>query len=254
MFTKLEQVKIISSFHQKTKPYGKHQNRLNHGFIFKVKGMTKYVFDNQTITIKEGEFIYIPKNASYEYFNLDDCNNLYTSINFEADIPLGKPTVYSFEDFSNKNFLVNHFSKTWKFASPAERLNCLSVFYNFLSHVIRLDSLKSKKVDKYFIIQPAVEYLKNRIYDKNLKIDKLHCLCGISSTYFRIIFKEIFNVNPQEYVLSNRLMHAKLIIENGDYNNIYEVAESVGFSDPLYFSKAYKKYFGFSPSKTIDFV
>jgi len=26
------------------------------------------------------------------------------------------------------------------------------------------------------------------------------------------------------------------------------IAYSVGFSDPLYFSKAFKKYFGFSPS------
>lgn len=64
------------------------------------------------------------------------------------------------------------------------------------------------------------------------------------------IFKKIYNTTPQEYVLSNRLSYAKQIIESKDYFSIYEVAKAVGFSDPLYFSKAYKKFYGFSPKKT----
>ena len=59
-------------------------------------------------------------------------------------------------------------------------------------------------------------------------------------------------MNPQEYVLSNRLSYAMHVIESGDFDNVYEVAKSVGFSDPLYFSKVFKKFYGFSPTKTIE--
>ena len=54
-------------------------------------------------------------------------------------------------------------------------------------------------------------------------------------------------MSPQEYVLNKRITHSKSIIESGDYDSIKELAESVGYSDPLYFSKAFKKAFGLSP-------
>lgn len=250
MFSNVEQIKIISSFNQKNKKYRKIQNRNCHGFIFRIKGDTNYVFNGETILVKEGDIIFIPKQSSYEYFTLGEDDCYYTSINFEADIVNAKPTVYRLEDYPNKNFILHHFSKTWKFANTAEKLNCISIFYNFISHLCRVEGLKNK--DKFNVIEPAIEYLKNKIFDPKLKIDKLHTLCGISSTYFRKIFKKIYNINPQEYVLSNRLSHAKHIIESGDYDSLYEVAYLVGFSDPLYFSKAYKNHFGCSPSKTID--
>ena len=101
---------------------------------------------------------------------------------------------------------------------------------------------------KYKLIKPGVEYLKANIYSPTLRIDKLHALCGISDTYLRRIFKERFHVTPQEYVLSSRLTHAKSILDSGDYDSIKEVSELVGYTDPLYFSKAFRKYYGFPPS------
>jgi AraC-like DNA-binding protein len=56
-------------------------------------------------------------------------------------------------------------------------------------------------------------------------------------------------VTPQEYILSKRLFHARSIIAGGDFDTVAEVAFSVGFTDPLYFSKAYKKAYGISPSR-----
>lgn len=250
MFSNVEQIKIISSFNKENKKYGKIQNRVYHGFMFRIKGDAKYVFNDKTILVKEGEIIFLPKHSFYEYSTVGEGVFLYTSINFEADIVNAKPTVYRLEDYPNKNFILHHFSKTWKFANTAEKLNCISIFYNFISHLCRVESLKNK--DKFNVIEPAIEYLKNKIFDPKLKIDKLHTLCGISSTYFRKIFKNVYDTSPQQFVLSNRLSHAKHIIESGDYDSLYEVAYLVGFSDPLYFSKAYKNYFGCSPSKTID--
>ena len=105
-----------------------------------------------------------------------------------------------------------------------------------------------EKKRKYSLIEPGVEYLKAHIHDISLKTEKLHLLSGISDTYFRKIFKSEFNMTPREYVLTRRLSDAKAIIESGDYDSISELSESVGYKDALYFSKAFKSFYGFAPS------
>lgn len=250
MFSNVEQIKINSSYNRKTKKFNKIQDRNDHGFIFRIKGSAKYVFENETIVVNEGEIIFLPKHSTYSYASLGGDVGSYTSINFDADIPNGKPTVYCIDDYPYKNFILSDFSKTWSLATTTEKFKCISVLYSFISTVSKIENIKRNNKNKIHLIEPALDYLKQNIYDVNFKIDNLHTFCGISSTYFRKIFKKIYNMTPQEYVLSNRLSHAKHIIESKDYFSIYEVAKAVGFSDPLYFSKAYKKFYGFSPKRT----
>ena len=125
----------------------------------------------------------------------------------------------------------------------------MSVFYDLLSYLSLQEQMSESERSGYKLIEPAIEYLKANIFNTDFKIKKLHRLCGISDTYFRRIFEQQFEMGPKEYVLSERLSHAKTIIEDGDYTNIKEVARLVGYEDPLYFSKAFKKYYGFAPSR-----
>ncbi len=242
-------MKIISSFHKTSKLYGKIESRATHGFIFKIKGSTEYLIDGKRFVIHEGDTIFLPKGSSYEY-RASDQDSYYTSINFEASFENPQTAIYSFFDFYGANYITESFSELWKFGSEADKFKCLSIFYDFLSYIIRLDALKHEDKIKYDIIKPAIEYLKANIYDGALKTEELHFLCGISDTYFRKIFKSRFNMNPKEYLLYERITHAKSIIESGDFDSIKEVALSVGFNDALYFSKAFKNLYGFPPSRS----
>ena len=156
-------------------------------------------------------------------------------------------SVYSLIDFPGAIYLKS-FSNMWKFGNSADKYSCLANFHEMLSYISRLDHLSNAEKENHQKILPAIDYLKEHIYDVNFKVSKLHRLCGISDTYFRNIFKSIFAITPQEYVLKERLAQAKLIIESGDYDIIKSVAESVGYSDALYFSKAFRKIYGFPPS------
>ncbi len=250
MINYTDDVKISSSFSQKSKPYGKIENRANHGFIFRTEGRAEYFIDGKNLTVNEGEVIFLPKSSRYEYKTFIDDPPHYTSINFEASLGNPQIAVYSFLDFYGANYIAESFSELWKFGTEADKFKCLSIFYDFLSYVLRIQHISEAEKNKYSLIEPAIEYLKKHVYDSNLRIEKLHNLCGISDTYFRKIFISRFSLNPQEYVLRERITHAKSIIESGDFDSIREVALSVGFNDALYFSKAFKKFYGFSPSKT----
>lgn len=247
MFDYLENLSIVSSFHQGSKTYGKIENRKSHGFVFKISGYTEYAFGDKRIRVNAGEMIFLPKGASYTYTTHPQ-GTLYTSINFEADFDNREISVYSLDDFYGYNYISRSFTERWRFGDLSDKFKCISIFYDLLSYVSKIEHLRSMDKRKYSIIDPAVEYLKKHIYSSNFKIEKLHRLCGISDTYFRAIFMKRFHMTPQEYVVAERISYAKSIIESGDYETIREVSELVGYNDPLYFSKAFKKVYGFSPS------
>ena len=244
-----DDVKIISSFHKTSKPYGKIESRLTHGFIFRQQGCAEYYFKDKTVKVNEKEFIFLPKGTAYEYRVLGGENAIYTSINFLASFEKAEIAVYPFENFYAANYITQSFSELFKFGTDSDKLKCQSILYDLLSYVLKLDSLKDADDKKPDMIEPAIEYLKKHIYDSSFKLEKLHSLCGISDTYFRKIFISRFGLTPQEYVQRERITHAKSIIEGGDFDNIREVANSVGYNDPLYFSKAFKKFYGFPPSR-----
>ena len=246
MFDFLEDVKITSSFHMQSKPYGKIQSRKTHGFIFKVSGAVDYNFGDKRFSLKAGEVIFLPEGASYEYSEVE--GGLYTSINFCATVENPEPAVYHLSDFYDADFLLESFADLWRFGGICERFQCLAVFYSFLSYLSRVEHQGERAKNRQHVIEPAIEYLKAHLYDANLKIDKLHRICRISDTYFRKIFLSRFGLSPKEYVVNQRISHAMSIIESGDFESINEVAELVGYSDPLYFSKAFKKMYGVSPS------
>ena len=244
----IENVDICSSFKSQSHSYGKKENRISHGFIFKIKGYSEYIFEDKKITVNAGQVIFLPQGSSYKYYSHGD-DTLYTSINFYANIENPSPLVYSLEDYLASDFIYESFTQLWRFGSLSDKYKCLSAFYDFLAYIQRVDHLSNISKNKYYIIEPAIDYLKEHLFDCHLKIDNLHRLCCISDTYFRKIFLSRYNTTPQEYVISKRLSHAMSIIESGDFMSISEVAEQVGYKDPLYFSKAFKKLYGFAPSE-----
>jgi AraC family transcriptional regulator len=71
---------------------------------------------------------------------------------------------------------------------------------------------------------------------------------GLSEYHFFRLFKEVFEVSPHQFLIQQRLLHAKKMLEAGN-NSISSLALETGFADVHSFSKSFKKHFGFSPSK-----
>ena len=72
--------------------------------------------------------------------------------------------------------------------------------------------------------------------------------------YVRKLFKKETGATPHEYLTDCRMQLARELISSGignRYSNysVGQIAEACGFSEPLYFSRVFKKYYGFSPSE-----
>jgi AraC-like DNA-binding protein len=79
-------------------------------------------------------------------------------------------------------------------------------------------------------------------------IVKLARQCGMSQSTFRRNWAKYFGSPPKRYIAEVRIKHAcRHLMDNN--LAIKDIAYTVGFNDPLYFSKAFRKYTGMTPSE-----
>ena len=83
-------------------------------------------------------------------------------------------------------------------------------------------------------------------WNKNEKNEKYAKICGVSESGFYAYFKEWAGESPKEYKNRIRINVAKSMLENSDLL-ISDIAFRVGFDDPYYFSRIFKKIVGASP-------
>ena len=70
----------------------------------------------------------------------------------------------------------------------------------------------------------------------------------VHRSYLSSIFKDFHKISPKEYLLEVRMKRAKELLETTD-QPIKIIAYSVGYLDPLHFSKAFRQYYDCSPSQ-----
>ena len=240
-------MKFDSTVCKVSKPYAKVHNRAKNAFNIRLCGGMKYDFDHKKMYVEAGEMIFIPKGSTYSYKVSSESESVCLSINFEGDFFLTEPKCFSLKEFYGADSLNSHFADMWQFGSSADRYKCIALFYELLAYISALESSSYADKHKYDIIEPAIDYLKKHIYDPTLTADDLHKLCGISHSYFRQLFILRFSVSPKRYIVNKRLSYAKSLIDSGEADSIKELSQSVGYNDPLYFSKAFKKMYGASP-------
>lgn len=100
---------------------------------------------------------------------------------------------------------------------------------------------------------PLVKHLKqeleNNLSNPNFDMNKMFLKYHPSAEYVRKHFKKETGITPLQYLIKTRLNYSKKLLQLRDdlRLNIAEIANMSGFSDPLYFSRIYKKHFGKSP-------
>ena len=95
-------------------------------------------------------------------------------------------------------------------------------------------------------VERAVNFF-NENYLMDISIEDYAKEHNISKNWFIHCFKKVMNVTPMHYILTLRISAAKAYIENTD-KNITEIANAVGYDNPLYFSRIFRKFTGVSPS------
>lgn len=96
-------------------------------------------------------------------------------------------------------------------------------------------------------IERAKAYI-NQQYTKDISLDDVSREVDISPYYFSKLFKEETGVNFIEYVTAIRICRAKQLLRTTDYS-MKEICGQIGYTDPNYFSRIFKKTVGQTPTE-----
>jgi YesN/AraC family two-component response regulator len=97
------------------------------------------------------------------------------------------------------------------------------------------------------MLAPAIGYVEQHFRAK-VTSGKAAALCGLSAFQFSRAFKETYAITFQEYLLRFRVREACRLLKN-PAAQVTDVAHLVGFNDPSYFCKIFKRYTSLSPSR-----
>ena len=100
------------------------------------------------------------------------------------------------------------------------------------------------------LINKVMEWLEENMSDADVTVDQLASYVGMGRTSMYNKIKGLTGKSPVELIQDYRLEKATYYLKSGQYS-VSETCYKVGFSDPGYFSRSFKKHFGMSP---VDYI
>ncbi len=92
--------------------------------------------------------------------------------------------------------------------------------------------------------------LKNYIlnhYKEDIKLNAIASTMHYSSSYLTKVFSQEYGCSPSKYLISVRIQNAQQLLKHNSDLNIKQIGEAVGYPEPGYFSRVFKKQTGQSP-------
>ena len=180
-------------------------------------------------------------SSNFEYLNIISIDFIMTGIMFLQENKTAIREVF------HKYF--NPINEISEISNPIERSNFIIHYYENILNYISTNKISSAKS----MVKKCMELVEQNISNPFLSVKWLASQLYINENYLSRIFHKESGIFLIKYINNQRLIKAKHYLDHG-YNSIQAVSQMTGFSDPLYFSKCFKKKYGVAPSKYIKMV
>ncbi len=223
-------------------------------------------YDDNLITVKPGEALFIPRGVYYVTDLLPDSGN-FESILFYFDDQLiheflsntkvkevNRKAVPDHLKFGNvpslQSFVAALLQIYGSHSIPQEGLLQLKI----LELLLLLNGLVGEERFANFLFQLTLPQKRNirtfmeQNYDKPLKVEDYAYLTGRSESTFRRDFKQYFNGTPQQWLREQRLDKALRLLQHQEMS-VTDLAYEVGYENISYFIRAFKNKVGLSPKQ-----
>lgn len=120
--------------------------------------------------------------------------------------------------------------------------------YNFVSTFLFPGKhLNEKKQDARDLINETILYMRSELGNK-LTVKDMAIKNNLSASHFSSLFRKATGMSPMDYFIHLKLQRACHLLYSSDLK-IKNVAIAMGYDDPYYFSRLFKKYMKVSPDK-----
>ncbi len=173
-------------------------------------------------------------------FTGDEAENLLSGCGVEE--------IFSFE----KNFSRAHERLFSAFDDPkSDRFSMLGLLFTLCGLIRGQGQANSARTGAELHIRTAEEFVR-RSYAGELSVKMIADECRVSPKYLSRIYREIRGTTLVSFITNTRLEAARRLLERSDSaggGSVSQIAFAVGYSDPLYFSTAFRRRFGVPPGE-----
>ena len=239
-------------------PTWRPRGRLDYQLLYVVSGKAHFYFDDAERIVTAGHMVlFQPRQEQhYEYFGTDKAEVYwvhFTGSNVKNilrryDIPLDTPVLYSGASAIYAYLFKEMINELQTCRTGYEELLAMYL-RQILILVQRTRQEHRTSINTH--IQEEMEYARryfNEHYNEQISIEDYAQSRNMSVSWFQRSFKQIVNYSPMQYILTIRINNAASLLESTDYS-MAEISAIVGYDNPLYFSRLFKKQKGVSPSE-----
>ena len=232
------------------------QGRMDYQLLYIASGKAHFFIQGREHVINEGSMVlYHPGEAQKYFYYASDKTEVYW-IHFTGSEVASLLSGYGLTEAEHIFYTGTSPNYPQLFRQIIQELQLCRPNYEdllslYLQHIFLLinRSVKGEQKTGSDIrneIERATHYF-NEHYSAEISIEEYAKSRHFSTCWFIRNFKQILKVTPMQYILSLRMMNAQNLLENTDYT-ITEIAESIGYDNPLYFSRLFHKHTGLAPS------
>lgn len=159
------------------------------------------------------------------------------------EAPVESPYAGQWRKEQGNNELQRAFAKSPVF--PEEKIETLLAMFRQLLELIISSQLIHHK--DYDLISPVIERIRQHS-ETSLSLEEAARMSGRSPSTVTRLFKKITGQSFKQYQIAFRLQRAADQLKLRPNSPVADIAASVGFDDPFYFSRLFHKHMGQSPS------
>lgn len=259
--------------------YGAHEDTMfMHGhadfseLVVVMDGSADHIVENERFPVKKGDVFVMGRGINHGYDsakNFRICNIMFRPealLDSDYDIKqypgfhalfLLEAQVNNAQSFSSRLKLSHmHFSELehlldttieeYSANRHGKKTMLLSYFMQIVTRLSRLYDTPSKQREISGIAEAAA-FMESH-YMEDITIEQVLEVSHYSQRHFIRLFSTAYNTTPQKYLVSIRLRHACALLKDSTLS-ITEIALKCGFSDSNYFSRAFKKTNGMTPTQ-----
>jgi AraC family transcriptional regulator of arabinose operon len=239
--------------------YTYRKKGLPENFLFYcVDGAGWYQIGDKRSEVGPNQFFVLPQNVEHAYASTEDNPWTIYWVHFGGE---------SLSRFNGLQAVQKHF-KPFYIKSSGEIITMFSRMYKALElgystdnlifanlclpHFLSLFIYNSKHTavhptDKMDVVDSAILYMQEKI-NENISLQDLSSHYNYSASRFSSLFKQKTGYAPIDYFIQMKMQKASQQLDFSS-SSVKDIALSMGFEDPYYFSKRFRKIIGLSPKQ-----
>jgi AraC-like DNA-binding protein len=147
------------------------------------------------------------------------------------------------EKIGSPEKLIIAYLKTPSF-SKEQIANIQSLFYVIVDYIVSQNMITVKR---NMTLEKIITFINNNV-EKNITLKDVSHYVYKSASTISHLFSSLLKKSFKQYVIELKLKKAEEYLLNEPGITIIEVANKLGYDDPYYFSRLFKKYKGLSPT------